>query len=159
MNKILNLLEENARYTAKEIAVMLGISEQEAADEIKRLENDGIVCGYKPIVNRERIETNVVTALIELKVTPKRDLGFDEVAGIISQYPEVQDVYLMSGGFDLALIINGKTFKDIALFVSQRLALLDSVVSTATHFVLTHYKEKGIIMGAEECDERGNASL
>lgn len=159
MYKILELLEENARYTCEEMALMLGITPQEVSSSIKQLEKEGIICGYKPIINREKLERNSVIALIELKVTPKRDLGFDEVAGIIAQYPEVQDVYLMSGGFDLALILAGKTFKDIALFVSQRLSLLDSVVSTATHFVLTQYKEKGIIMADSEPDERGNASL
>ena len=119
MNKILKVLEENARYTNQEIAVMLGITEDEVAQEIHRLEEDGIIRGYKTIVDREKLSDEYVSAIIELRVTPKRDLGFDEIAEKLAEYPEVEDVYLMSGGYDLALLISGRTFKDIALFVSQ----------------------------------------
>lgn len=159
MNNILKILEENARYSNEEIGVMLGETPQEVAKRIEQLEKDGIIRGYKTIIDREKLSANYVVALIELKVTPKRDLGFDEVAEKIAEFPEVEDVYLMSGGYDLALILTGKTFKDIALFVSQRLAVMDSVVSTATHFVLSQYKDKGIIMRESRHDERGNASL
>lgn len=159
MDDILKLLEDNARYTNEEIAVMLGKTSQEISKSIEKLEKDGVIRGYKAIVDREKLSANHVIALIELKVTPKRDFGFDEVAQKISEYPEVEDVYLMSGGFDLALILSGKTFKDIALFVSGRLAIIDSVVSTATHFVLSQYKDKGIILHDNCKDERGNASL
>lgn len=158
MENILKLLEENARYTNEEIAVMLGVSPSEVAAKIAALEREGIIRGYRVIIDREKISNDHVMALIELRVTPKRDLGFDEIAGIIAEYPEVEDVYLMSGGYDLALILTGKTFKDIAMFVSQRLAVLDSVVSTATHFVLSQYKEKGVVMREAPSDERGNAS-
>lgn len=159
MENLIKFLEENARYTNEEIAVMLNTSADEVAKQIRKLENDGVIRGYKAIIDREKLSVNFVEALIELKVTPKRDFGFDEIAQKISEYPEVEDVNLMSGTYDLSLIITGKTFKDIALFVSQRLAVLDGVVSTATHFVLSRYKEKGVIMQDTATDERGNASL
>lgn len=159
MEKILRVLEENARYTNEEIGVMLGIPADEVAKKIAQLENEGIIKGYKVIVDRDKLSDNYVSAIIELKVAPKRDLGFDEIAERIAEYPEVEDVYLMSGGYDLALIISGKTFKDIALFVSQRLATLDSVLSTATHFVLTRYKEKGVPIHKDPADERRNTWL
>lgn len=159
MDKIIKILEENARYTNEEIAVMLNMTADEVKAEINKLEKDGVIRGYKAIVDHEKRSENYVVAIIELKVTPKRDMGFDEIAETIAQYHEVEDVYLMSGGYDLALIVSGKTFKDIALFVSQRLAVLDSVISTATHFVLSRYKEKGIIIHEAPKDERGIASL
>lgn len=159
MDKVLKLLEENARYTNEEIAVMLGSTPDEVAQKIARMEKEGIIRGYKVIVDREKISDDYVSAIIELKVSPKRDFGFDEIAQTISEYPEVEDVYLMSGGYDLALLISGKTFKDIALFVSQRLATLDSVLSTATHFVLSRYKEKGVPVHAVQKDERRNVWL
>lgn len=159
MDNILKLLEENARYTNEEIAVMLNLTTTEVEKKIAEFEKNGVIRGYKAIIDREKLSENYVQALIELKVTPKRDFGFDEIADRIAQYPEVEDVNLMSGTYDLSLILTGKTFKDIALFVSQRLAVLDSVVSTATHFVLSRYKEKGIIMQGDASDERGNASL
>lgn len=159
MNEIIKLLEENARYTNEEIAVMLNRTAADVKVEIESLEKQGIICGYKAIFDYDRIDTNLVEAVIELKVTPKRDYGFDEIADIISQYDEVQDVNLMSGAYDLCLTVRGRSFKDIALFVSQRLAPLDSVVSTATHFVLSRYKEKGIIKHDHMIDERGNACV
>ena len=154
MDKVLKLLEENARYTPEEIAVMLDTDPVEVEKKIAQMEREGIIRGYKVIVDREKLSDNYVSAIIELRVTPKRDLGFDEIAGTIAEYPEVEDVYLMSGGYDLALMISGKTFKDIALFVSQRLAVLDSVISTATHFILSRYKEKGVITHQAPVDER-----
>lgn len=159
MNSLIKLLEENARYTNEEIAVMLGITADEVARKIRKLEQEGVIRGYKAIIDREQLSENYVQAVIELKVTPKRDFGFDEIAKIIAEFPEVEDVNLMSGTYDLSLIVTGKTFKDIALFVSQRLAMLDSVVSTATHFVLSRYKEKGVVLHGTVLDERGNASL
>lgn len=159
MNNLIKILEENARYTNEEIAVMLNTTADDIANQIKKLENDGVICGYSVIIDREKLSENYVEALIELKVTPKRDFGFDEIAQKISLYPEVEDVNLMSGTYDLSLIIKGKSFKEIALFVSQRLAVLDGVVSTATHFVLSRYKEKGVVLQSETTDDRGNASL
>ncbi len=157
MNKILHILEENARYTNEEIAMMTGQTALEVAEEIDRLEKEGIIRGYKAIVDRDRLSDkmpNMVSAIIELRVTPKRDAGFDEIAEKIAHYSEVEDVYLMSGGYDLALTISAKSFKDIALFVSQRLATLDSVLSTATHFILSRYKEKGVVLHTGQPDER-----
>ena len=157
MNKVLRILEENARYTNEEIAMMTGKTAVEVAEEIDRLEKDGIIRGYKAIVDRDRLSDempNMVSAIIELRVTPKRDAGFDEIAEKIAQYSEVEDVYLMSGGYDLAITITAKSFKDIALFVSQRLATLDSVLSTATHFILSRYKEKGVVLHTGQPDER-----
>lgn len=157
MNKVLRILEENARYTNEEIAMMTGKTAVEVAEEIDRLEKDGVIRGYKAIVDRDRLSDempNMVSAIIELRVTPKRDAGFDEIAEKIAQYSEVEDVYLMSGGYDLALTITAKSFKDIALFVSQRLATLDSVLSTATHFILSRYKEKGVVLHTGQPDER-----
>ena len=159
MNQVLKLLEENARYTNEEIAVMLGVAPDEVKAKILQMERDGVIRGYKVIVDRDKLSDNYVSAMIELKVTPKRDLGFDEIAEKIAEFPEVEDVYLMSGGYDLALMISGKTFKDIALFVSQRLAVLDSGISTATHFVLSRYKEKGVAVHAAPVDERRNTWL
>ncbi len=154
MEKLLQLLQENARYTDEQLAVMLGKSKDAVAAEIAKYEKDGVIKGYKAIYDWDKINTSYVVAFIELKVTPKRDLGFDEVAKKIAQYEEVESVYLMSGGYDLSVTVAGKSFKDIALFVSQRLATLDSVVSTATHFVLSRYKEKNVVLFGEEKDER-----
>lgn len=154
MEKIIKLLEENARYTNEQIAVMLGRTEEEVTKSIEKLEKDGVICGYKAVINREKLNNNEVTAFIELKVVPKPDLGFEEVAQTIAEYPEVHEVYLMSGGYDLAIILKGTNFKDVALFVAQRLATLDSIVSTATHFVLTPYKQGGFTMNEEDSTER-----
>ncbi len=154
MEKLLQLLQENARYTDDQLAVMLGKTKEQVAAEIAKYEKDGVIKGYKAIYDWDKINTSYVVAFIELKVTPKRDLGFDAVARTIAQFEEVESVYLMSGGYDLSVTVAGKTFKDIALFVSQRLATLDSVVSTATHFVLSRYKEKNVVLFGEEKDER-----
>lgn len=159
MDKLLSLLEENARYKTEELAVMLGLTNKEVEDKIQQYEKSGVIRGYKALIDKEKISQEYVVAIIELKVMPKKDFGFDEIAKRISQYEEVEDVYLMSGGYDLAIMVSGKTFKDIALFVSARLALLDSVISTSTHFVLTRYKEKGIAMCDIDIDERGHAWL
>lgn len=159
MNQILSLLEQNARYSDEQLAVMLGISTDEVVREIAQLEKNGIIKGYKVIIDREKLSDDYVEAIIELKVTPKRDFGFDEIAGKIASYPEVEDLNLMSGAYDLSVMLTGKTFKDISMFVSQRLSVLDSVVSTATHFVLSRYKEKGVIMQDNVKDERGHLSV
>lgn len=155
MYDLLKLLEENARYTDAELAAMLGIPEAEARAQIAEYEHDGIIRGYKTIVDWEKTDRDVVTARIELKVTPKKDRGFEELAELISSYDEVQSLYLMSGGYDLAVTIVGKTFKDIANFVARRLAPLDSVQSTATHFVLRKYKDRTALLVDPEKDERG----
>lgn len=161
MDRLLKLLEENARYTNEQLAVMTGMDISEVEKQIDDYEKRGIIKGYKLILNRDKIEneTEGVSALIELKVTPRKSTGFDEIARDIMEFEEVESIYLMSGGYDFSVIVNGRSFKDIAQFVSQRLAPLDSVLSTSTHFVLTRYKDGGIIMCSEKVDERGSELL
>jgi DNA-binding Lrp family transcriptional regulator len=154
MYELLKLLEKNARLSTAEMAAMLGKTEDEVAAGIRDYEKQGILLGCKAIVDWEKTDRDVVSARIEVKVTPKRDRGFEELAEIIAGYSEVQTLYLMSGGYDLALTITGKSFKDVASFVAYRLAPLESVQSTATHFVLRKYKEKGAAFARSQ-DERG----
>lgn len=155
MDKLLTLLSENARLTDKQLAVMLDKTEEEVKEEIAAYEKAGVLRGFHALINWEKQDTNQAAALIELKVTPKRDRGFDEIADRIMQFSEVESVFLMSGGFDLAVMVRGKTMQDIAVFVARRLAPLDSVLSTATHFVLTRYKDRGVVLRPEdESDDR-----
>ena len=142
--KILNLVEENCKLTAKDIAAMIGETEEAVAAELTAMEQEHIICGYTSIIDWDKTESEFVTALIELKVTPQRGEGFDKIAERISNYPEVDTVYLMSGGYDFAVIIKGKTMKEVSLFVSGKLAPMEAVVGTATHFVLKKYKEHGV---------------
>ena len=157
--KLLKLLERNAKLTNAQLAAMLGTSEGALAAEVASLEREGIIKGYETMVDWDRTDRNLVSARIELKVTPKSNMGFEEIAYTVSQFPEVETCYLMSGGYDLALTISGKTFKDIALFVAHRLAPLDAVQSTTTHFVLKKYKYHGVILVGDEKDEREVTSL
>lgn len=155
MDQLLSLLSENARLTTAQLAAMLGLPEAEVAEKIAGYEKEGIIRGYKAIVNWEKVDKNKASALIELRVTPKRDRGFDEIANRIMQFEEVESVYLMSGGYDLAVKVRGKSMQDIAMFVMRRLSTLDSVLSTATHFILTRYKDDNVILNSEdERDER-----
>ncbi len=154
MLEILEILEKNSRATAEEIAVMLGKSVEEVKEAIKKFEAENIIAGYSTLVNWDRTEREKVTALIEVKVTPQRGLGFDKIADRIYKYPEVTACYLMSGGFDLTVIIEGRTMKEVALFVSEKLAPLESVLSCATHFVLKKYKDKGTIFEEKQTDRR-----
>ena len=154
MNQLISLLEENSRLTNAQLAVMLGVSEEEVADQIRRYEEAGVLVAYTAVVDKERLDKDYVEAYIELKVTPKRDHGFDEIAARVAAYDEVKDVYLMSGGYDLAVRVTGTNFKDIALFVARRLSTLESVESTTTHFLLKRYKEHGILLDRVETDER-----
>ena len=159
MDKLLQILNGNARIEVHKIAVMLNMTKEQVEAAIAEYETKGVIRGYKPLLDYDKIDTQFVEAVIELKVTPKRDFGFEEIARKISGYHEVDSVYLMSGGYDLHVQVVGKTFKDIALFVAQRLAVLDGVVSTATHFVLSRYKDRGVLMGQDGMDERRNVSL
>lgn len=159
MDKLLQILNGNARIEVDKIAVMLNMKKEQVEAAIAEYERKGVIRGYKPLLDYDKIDTQFVEAVIELKVTPKRDFGFEEIAQKISSYHEVDSVYLMSGGYDLHVQVVGKTFKDIALFVAQRLAVLDGVVSTATHFVLSRYKDRGVLMGQNGIDERRNVSL
>ena len=154
MEKLLRLLEKNARLSNAELAVMLNTDEETVAKEIAALEKEGVIRGYKALVDWDRTDREYVTALIELRITPKKDTGFDGIAEKIMKFEEVETICLMSGGFDLMVMVNGRTFKDVAMFVAKRLSSLDSVVSTATHFVLRRYKEKNVLFLSEEKDER-----
>lgn len=154
MNDVLKLLEGDARLTDEMIASMLKKETGDIKKIIEDCEKDGTIVGYKAIIDWDKTDREYVTALIELKITPQRELGFDRVAEKIYNYPEVQSLYLMSGGFDLAVIIEGKTMREVAFFVAEKLAPMESVVSTATHFVLRRYKDKGLIYGVGEIDMR-----
>jgi DNA-binding Lrp family transcriptional regulator len=138
---------------------MMGKETGEIKDLIKKYEADDVILGYKAMIDWDKTDREYVTALIEVKMTPQRDRGFDRVAEKIYNYPEVQSLYLMSGGYDLCLVIEGKTMKEVAYFVAQKLAPIEYVISTATHFVLRKYKDKGVIYGAEQVDERGFGNL
>ena len=144
--KILNLLEKNARIDIHDVAVMLGVAEHEVANEIADMEKEHIICGYNTLINWDKTG--------EEKVTPQRGLGFDSIAETIYKYDEVTSVYLMSGGFDFTVIIEGKTMKSVAQFVAAKLAPLESVLSTSTHFVLKKYKDYGTVLDEEYKDER-----
>lgn len=153
--RILELLDEDSRYSPEDIGVMLGIDANQVVEMIKELEEEKIICGYKTLINWDKVDNkDIVTALIEVKVTPQRGEGFDKIAQRIYNFKEVKSVYLMSGGFDLTVIIEGKTMKEVALFVGQKLAPLESVLSTGTHFVLKKYKDHGIAFEETKKDER-----
>ena len=158
MNELLHLLKQNARLSNEELGAMLGITPAEVAAQIKKLEEDGIIKGYSVVLNDELANKDTVTAFIELKVTPKRDCGFEDLAKTVMMYDEVESVSLMSGAYDLAVTVTGSSLKVIALFVAQRLSTIDGVLSTAPHFVLKRYKEKGIFIEQEPIDERGMVS-
>ena len=159
--KVLALVENDARLTKEKIAVMLEKEVGEIRDVIEELENDGVILGYKAMIDWDKTDREYVTALIELKVTPQRDRGFEKVAERIINYPEVKDMYLMSGAYDYCVVIEGKTMKQVALFVAEKLAPIENVISTSTHFVLRKYKNNGVAFGHGEdsvADERGNIS-
>ncbi len=155
MNEILKILDnENGKVSRTRIAQMLGIDKSEVDEKIEELEKQHIIVGYKTIVNWEKTDREVVDALIELKITPQRGEGFDKVARRIYKYPQVKSLFLMSGAYDLAVMIEGKTMREVALFVAQKLAPMESIMSTATHFVLKKYKEEGIVFEDDEKDTR-----
>ena len=134
--KILNLLEKNARIDIHDVAVMLGVAEHEVANEIADMEKEHIICGYNTLINWDKTDTEKVTAFIEVRVTPQRGQGFEKLAERITNYPEVKSIYLMSGAFDFAIFLEGKTLKEVSMFVSTKLSTLEAVAGTATHFVL-----------------------
>ncbi len=154
MEEILKILEKNGRYSEEQIAVMTGKSVEEVKEAIKKYEEENVIVGYTTLVNWEKTKDESITAMIEVKVTPQRGEGFDKVAERIYKFSEVKACYLMSGGFDLTIIIEGKTLKEVASFVSDKLAPLESVQSTATHFVLKKYKDKGTIFEKKYKDDR-----
>lgn len=155
MEEILNILDkEKGNVSRAKIAQMLGMEEKEVADKIEKMEKENVIVGYKTVVNWDKTDKDVVVALIELRITPQRGEGFDKVAERIYKYPQVKSLYLMSGAYDLAVTIEGKSMKEVALFVAQKLAPMDSIISTATHFVLKKYKEEGIVFEDDEKDTR-----
>lgn len=157
--KILNIIEKNSRIEIADLAAMLGISEIDSANELKAMEEEGIICGYHTLIDWEKTSIDMVNALIEVKVTPQRGQGFDSIAEKIYQYPEVNSVYLISGGYDLLVTLEGKSLKEVSLFVSDKLSTIDTVLSTATHFILKKYKDHGTILGKKHVDEREQITL
>jgi DNA-binding Lrp family transcriptional regulator len=159
MDKLLSLIEDNAKLTDEQLAAMLDRTIEEVRHEVRQYEKAGIIKGYNALIDWEKADKDVITAFIEVKVSPQRDSGFEQVAERIMQFEEVDSVYLISGGFDLAVTVRGHSFKEVAMFVAERLSPLDNVLSTATHFILRRYKDKGVLFGAEKPDERGKISL
>ena len=157
--KILKLLEKDARISTEDIATICNITEDEVIREIRDMEALGIIRGYKGIIDWEKVDTATVSAIIELKVTPKADLGFEEVAERIAHYPEVEAVSLMSGACDLNVVVRGRTFQEVSTFVARELAVIDGVISTATQFIMRRYKEFGVELTESFEDERGAVSL
>ena len=148
------IIEKNSRMDLKELAVILGVEEIDVVNELAALEAEGIICGYHTLINWEKTSIDKVTALIEVRVTPQRGQGFDNIAERIYKYPEVQSVYLISGAYDLLVILEGKTLREVSGFVSDKLSTLDTVLSTATHFILRKYKDHGTILSEKKVDER-----
>ena len=144
--KLLSIIEKNSRIDLKDLALRLNCTEIDVVNELQKLEEERVICGYHTLVNWEKTSIEKVTALIEVKVTPQRGQGFDRIAARIYNYPEVRDVYLISGGFDLLVTLEEKSLKEIAAFVSEKLSTLDSILSTGTHFILKKYKDHGTII-------------
>ena len=157
--KLLKLINQDSRTGTADLATMLGITEDEVRAEIAEMERDGLIRGYKAVIDWDRLDSTYVSAIIELKVTPKAGLGFEDVAAKVMRYPEVESVYLMSGVYDLNVVVKGKTFQEVAKFVAKELSTIESVTSTATHFVLRRYKELDVALLGSGKDERGSYSL
>lgn len=157
--KLLKLLSENARYSASELAVMLGMDEQTVKAEVEEMKNNGLIRGYKAVIDWEKLDTGAVSAIIELKVSPQADHGFEEIAKRVMMFDEVESVYLMSGGYDLCVTVRGKSFQQVAMFVAKELSTINEVNSTVTHFILRRYKELDIVLCDGDYDDRGSISL
>lgn len=152
--QLLGMIEKNSRIDMKELAIIMGVPEIEIANELKSMEEEGVICGYHTLIDWEKTSIQKVSALIEVRVAPQRGQGFDNIAERIYKYPEVNSVYLISGGFDLLVTLEGKSLKEISTFVTDKLSTLDSVLSTATHFILKKYKDHGTILTKKYEDER-----
>lgn len=158
--QILSLLERDARITNADIAAVVGITEGEVARLVGEMEADGIIKGYKCVIDREKLEDDGnVSAIIELKVTPQAEFGFEDVAMEIARYPEVESVSLMSGACDLIVVVRGRSFREVATFVAEEIAVIDAVTSTSTQFIMRRYKEYGVELFGDENDERSTVSL
>ncbi len=158
MDELLKILQTNALESHESIGRMLGIPAAEVEQRIREYEKKGVIRGYQAILNEDRLELDKVTAVIEVKVTPQREGGFDTIAHRISRFPEVRSAYLMSGAYDLLLFVEGRTLREVASFVSERLSPLEGVLSTSTHFMLKTYKRFGVLMHQENSDERLSVS-
>lgn len=156
MDKLLTMLENDARLTPAEISVMTKRDEGDIKKAIEEYEKNGVILGYKALVDWDKTDREYISAIIELKVTPQKDRGYDRIAEKIYNYPEVKSLYLMSGAYDFQVVLEGKTLKEVAQFVTSKLAPIDSVNSTATHFVLRKYKDNGTVFEIPEKDERVN---
>ena len=156
--QILAILEKNSRIDLKELAVLLGVEELDIVNEMAAMEKEGIICGYHTLIDWEKTSIDKVTALIEVRVTPQRGQGFDNIAERIYKYPEVTAVYLISGAYDLLVTLDGKNLRDVSRFVSDKLSTMDYVLSTATHFILKKYKDHGTILAKKYEDEREKVS-
>jgi DNA-binding Lrp family transcriptional regulator len=154
MDQLLRLLRENAALKPADLAPMLNLSEAEVVAKIQAYEADQVILGYRTVLNEENLGVEIVRAVIEVKITPEREGGFNRLAERIAKYSEVRSCYLMSGGYDLLVEVEGPTLKEVATFVSEKLATIQGVLSTATHFVLKPYKEQGVLMSRERNDER-----
>ncbi len=152
--EILTFIEKNSRVDLKELAVILGTDEATVANELAQMEKERVICGYHTLIDWDKTSLDKVTALIEVRVTPQRGEGFDKIAERIYKYPEVTSVYLISGPYDLMVILEGKSLRDVSMFVTDKLSTLDQVVGTATHFILKKYKDHGTVMGQIKTDER-----
>ena len=159
MDTILKLLESDGRLTPEQIATMLGVSTEEVAAAVAEYEKNGTIVGYKALVDWDKTDREIVSAVIELKVTPERDRGFDKIAEKLLNYPEITSICLMSGSYDIQLIIEGKTLREVAQFVAMKLAPMECITATSTSFVLKKYKDKGVIYASSEEDERGNCPV
>ena len=154
--KILTFIEKNSRINLKELAIMLGVDEASVANEIAAMEQENVICGYHTLIDWDKAGLEKVTAMIEVRVTPQRGMGFDKIAERIYNYPEVKSVYLISGGFDLMVTLEGKTLREVSQFVTDKLSTLDQVLSTKINFIQKKYKDRGTIMAAPvKSDERG----
>ena len=152
--KILTFIEKNSRINLKELAIMLGVDEASVANEIAAMEQENVICGYHTLIDWDKAGLEKVTAMIEVRVTPQRGMGFDKIAERIYNYPEVKSVYLISGGFDLMVTLEGKTLREVSQFVTDKLSTLDQVLSTKTNFILKKYKDHGTVMAEPAKDER-----
>ncbi|MBO5525060.1 MAG: Lrp/AsnC family transcriptional regulator [Roseburia sp.] len=152
--KILTFIEKNSRIDLKELAIVLGVDEATVMNELEKMEEEHIICGYHTLIDWDKVGIEKVTALIEVRVTPQRGMGFDKVAERIYNYPEVNSVYLISGGFDFMVTIEGKTLREVSQFVSDKLSPLDSILSTKTNFILKKYKDHGTVIAEQPKDER-----
>lgn len=157
--KILNYIETNSRIDVHDLAIMMGTDETTIMNELEEMEQTHVICGYHTLINWEKAGIEKVTAMIEVRVTPQRGMGFDKVAERIYNYPEVNSVYLISGGFDFMVTLEGRTLREVSEFVSDKLSPLDSVLSTKTNFILKKYKDHGTIMAEQRKDERELVSL